>query len=114
MGATSDRHWMIVALLALFVVMFVLVPVADAATCAADTETPRATSTLDQPVQPDEGLSGDHALCAHGHCHHSGVVLPQPTQPGLTRAQINGPSLKPSNAPLASHSPGGLKRPPRV
>lgn len=113
MGATSNRHWMMAGLLALFVSIFVLVSVADAKACGSELEPPHATSSVGQPVQSDDAKSGDHALCAHGHCHHGGVVLPQPTHPGIAQNLLDALALKPSNAPLASHSPSGLKRPPR-
>ncbi len=113
MGVTSNRHWMVTALLALFMAVFVLVPAADAAACASDMEPAHVASTLDRPVQPDDGPAGDHALCAHGHCHHGGVVLPQPTPAEAATLRLGGPTLTPTAAPAASHSPNGLMRPPR-
>jgi hypothetical protein len=113
MGVTSNRHWMITALLALLVAVFVLAPVVDAAACGSEIEPAHASSSIDQPSQPDDGPSGDHSLCAHGHCHHGGAVLPYPTEPDATRTHFEAPTLKPNKAPLASHSPSGLKRPPR-
>ena len=113
MGVTSNRHWMVTALLALLVAVFVLAPVVDATACGSEVAPAHATSSIDLPSQPNDGPSGDHSLCAHGHCHHGGAVLPYPTQPDATRTHFETPTLKPVAAPLASHSPSGLKRPPR-
>lgn len=113
MGLTSNRHWMIAALLALFVTMFVLAPVADAATCAVEAEVSHTSTSISQPDEPTNAPSGDHGLCAHGHCHHSGVALPQPAPMKFSMGHSTAPALKPSNAPSTSHSPNGLKRPPR-
>lgn len=113
MGLTSNRHWMIAALLALFVAVFVLVPVADAATCAVEAEVTQTSTSVSLPDEPTDAPSADHGLCAHGHCHHSGVALPQPAPLKFSTSHSATPALKPSNAPLTSHSPNGLKRPPR-
>ena len=113
MGLTSNRHWMIAALLALFVAVFVLVPVADAATCAVEAEVTQTSTLVSLPDEPTDAPSADHGLCAHGHCHHSGVALPQPAPLKFSKTHSATPALKPSNAPLTSHSPNGLKRPPR-
>lgn len=94
--------------------VFLVAPIADAATCAP--EAPTAHVGIDQdPGDGDQtGLGGDHGLCAHGHCHHNGAA----------RSDVND-SLpmqdhgRPVHAfPLsdfpASTSPDGLKRPPRA
>lgn len=113
MGVTANRHWMITALLALFVAAFVLVPFAEAATCIIETEPAHAASSFDPPEEPDDGSSGEQGLCVHGHCHHGGVVLARRTPADVAKAYVVSLDLKPIDAPLASHSPSGLKRPPK-
>ena len=113
MGLTANRHWMIAALLALVVAVFVLVPAVDAAACAVEAQVSHTSTSISQPEEPTNAPSADHGLCAHGHCHHSGVALPQPAPLKFSMSHSATPTFKPINAPLTSHSPNGLKRPPR-
>lgn len=116
MGSLSARHWMITALFALVVTLLALTPSAEAATCDYP-GAGRCISSVLSEVPQDHGdpVNEDgQALCAHGHCHHSGVTLPSPLAPLADSSAISCSPLRPSADPLASCAPGGLERPPRA
>ena len=114
MVRSENRPGIMAALLALFVAVFVLIPTVDAAACAVELEPAHAAASVaddggDLPSDPD-----DHAICSHGHCHHSGTAMPSwPQSVAVTAA--NSPNLlRPAAEPLASRAPSGLERPPRA
>lgn len=116
MGSLSARHWMITALFALVVAMLALTPSAEAATCDYP-GAGRCIATVLSEAPQDHGdpVNEDgQALCAHGHCHHSGVTLPSTLQPLGVSATLKTSLVRPSADPLASCAPGGLERPPRA
>ena len=113
MVAKPRKHWLVTALVALFAVLFVLVPVADAAACGSELSPPHTMASVETPSSPPSNSPSGHGLCVHGHCHHGGVALPHPLGPELEREAVVAPELPFGAAPLASHAPGGLKRPPR-
>lgn len=115
MGYPLVRHGLMTALLAAFLSLFVLVSAVDAATCSPETATTPVSSALaDLPVEPDDGgAPKSHAICAHCHCHHGGVALPQtPDTPVVTgpRADLNA---RPLTDGLPLPVPAGPDRPPR-
>lgn len=103
----------LIAALTLLVAAFVVAPVADAAACAP--EIPSAHQAADHPPSGGDHTSGgDHGICSHGHCHHSGTERPtlaevatlspiSPVVHGLARGDV-----------VVSHPSDGLKRPPRA
>lgn len=102
------------ALLALILMVFVLIPTADAATCAVEAETAHSAAFVmedagDEPVEPS-----DHAVCSHGHCHHSGAAMPSSPQPASVNPIASPSLLRPASEPLDSRIPGGPERPPRA
>lgn len=108
------RFGVVAALFALLVAVFVLIPTVDAAACAAELEPAHAAASTaddggDLPSDPD-----DHAICSHGHCHHSGTAIPSSPQ-SITVTTVVAPTLlRPTDEPLASRAPSGLERPPRA
>ena len=104
---------MIAALIALFVAVFVLIPTVDAAACAVELEPAHAAASLDDggdmPADPD-----GHAICSHGHCHHSGTAMPASPQSVAVTAAVTPSLLRPTDEPLASRMTGGLERPPKA
>src|SRR3989344_3397245 len=113
MVANSRKHWLVTALIAVVPFLFVLVPLADAAACGSELSPPHATASFDTPSSPTDKAPTGHGLCVHGHCHHGGVAIPQPLSPDLGRTAVGAPERPLGAAPLASHAPGGLKRPPK-
>ncbi len=116
MGSLSARHWMITALFALVVTLLALAPSAEAATCDFPASG-RCISTVLAEAPQDHGdpVNEDgQALCAHGHCHHSGVTLLSTLPPLNVSLAAQSSPLRPSADPLASCAPGGLERPPRA
>lgn len=103
------------ALLASFFALFVLVSTVEAATCAPEAATTHASETVaEAPADPDDtGRPDQHAICSHGHCHHSGVADAQAPDT-LTRAvsDRDRAPLRPADR-LASRKPTGPDRPPR-
>lgn len=114
MNRQIGRFGLMSALIALFVAVFVLIPTVDAAACAVELEPAHATASVaddgsDLPSDPD-----DHAICSHGHCHHSATAMPSSPQSVAVTASIAPSLLRPADEPLASRAPSGLERPPRA
>ena len=114
MVRSANRYGITAALFALFVAVFVLIPTFDAAACAVELEPAHAAASVaddggDLPSEPD-----DHAICSHGHCHHSGTAMPSSTQSVSVTAAVAPSLLRPTDEPLASRAPSGLERPPRA
>jgi len=114
MGLSSVRQGWMAALLASFLALFVLVSTVEAATCGPEARTHASETIADAPSDSNEtGRSDQHAICSHGHCHHSGVVAN--TGPELGLASLTGRELRrmPPTNPLVSSAPAGLDRPPQ-
>lgn len=114
MDRRQARYGLMSALLALILTVFVLIPTADAATCAVEAETSHSAAIMvedagDEPVEPV-----DHAVCSHGHCHHSGGAMASSPQPESVSPIAVSSLLRPASEPLASRAPSGLERPPRA
>jgi len=114
MVRVANRHVFIAVLFALFVAVFVLIPPVDAAACAVELEPAHAAASVaddggDLPSDPD-----DHAICSHGHCHHSGTAMPSSPQSVAVTAAVTPSLLRPTDEPLASRMTGGLERPPKA
>lgn len=116
MAFAAIRQGLAAALLALFLAVFALAPAADALTCG-----PEETSAASSAVVVDQHSNGSdddgglgHPACAHGHCHHSGTAAPLRSEilsgVSIQRAPL---VIRPSHR-LASRSPAGPERPPRV
>ncbi len=108
---SQSRHGILAGLFALLVAIFILIPTVDAAACTV--EPAHAAASIDDggdlPSDPD-----DHAICSHGHCHHSGTAMPSSPQAVAVTAAIAPSLLRPTDEPLASRAPSGLERPPRA
>lgn len=93
-------------IMALLLAMLVIVPAIDAAACMAEPETMQS-----HDADSDPGTE-DHAVCAHGHCHHT-VPHSLPVSPCM--AAVHAVLiLSPEKPAPKSFLPDGLMRPPRV
>ena len=106
---------MMAALIVLFVSMLAIVTTADAAACGTEVGANQSILALDASdktgSQPDTEPAG---LCAHGHVHHGGVVLPDAVYSTSTVAAGARVAPHPFANPLASREPSGPDRPPRA
>lgn len=93
-------------LITLLLAVLVVLPAVDAAVCMVEIEAPQTHGAED-----DYGAE-EHAVCAHGHCHHSSfyAIPVLPHVPIVHAALVAGPD---GTVP-ESFLPDGLKRPPRV
>ena len=92
--------------MALLLAMLVIVPAIDAAACMVEPQ------TVQHDMDSDSDTA-DHAVCGHGHCHHTGtqVVASFTYFPLVAHTNI---VLAPEALAPESLLPEGLKRPPRV
>lgn len=127
MDRRGTRFRGLLALVATLFAVFVLVPIADAATCGSESGPVAEASahadgclTADSHDDLRDDAGGDHSTpavhgtCAHGHCHHASTGLPPHGEgDGLTSS---GASTLPvsTQADLASLTPEALERPPRT
>jgi hypothetical protein len=104
------------SLLVICVLLLAVGPVADSVMCGLESGgvgSAELIADLDGGDDRDPPTT-DHAICAHGHCHHP-VPLTGSTEvhaAAVLYAQADQPvllALEPS-----STSPSSLKRPPRV
>lgn len=114
MVRSANRNGIMAALIALVVAVFVLIPTVDAAACAVELEPAHAAASVaedggDLPSDPE-----DHAICSHGHCHHSGTAMPSSPQFVTVTTVVTSKLLRPTDEPLASRAASGLERPPRA
>ena len=104
------------ALLVICVLMLAVGPVADSVMCGleyGDNSSAELVADMDGGDDPDP-LKTEHAICAHGHCHHAMPLVegPQDDAAATRYAQAETPLLLSANPP--STNPPSLKRPPRV
>lgn len=111
----------LLALVAMLFAVFVIVPIADAATCGAELSVAAAEhlgETFDIDSHDDAG--GDHAPgpshgpCAHGHCHHASTALAAQGDAQDSLVRRGAVPAMPPEAQRASLTPDGLERPPRI
>lgn len=114
MGFCLARQGWMAALLASVLAMFVLVSTVEAATCAPESLTHATETVADAPSGSDDTSPSDqHAICSHGHCHHSGafaVATPELGVASLTKRDL---LRMPLTDPMVSSTPTGLDRPPQ-
>ena len=114
MGLISARRGWMTALLASFLALFVLVSAVEAATCTPESLTAHvAESVADAPSESDGPGSEQNAICAHGHCHHSGVTALNIPAVSEVFAPHQETMRVPPADPLGSSAPAGLDRPPQ-
>lgn len=111
---TLDR--LLKPLLIVCVLMLAVGPIADSLLCGFEVAEAGAAQLLTDASDHNEpkGGSVDHAVCAHGHCHHPAPVTAGSEFP--VTAIRYGHSERPRLAMLQppSNLPPSLKRPPRV
>jgi hypothetical protein len=104
------------SLLVICVLMLAIAPVADSVMCGLEyggNSSAELVADLDggddrDPPRPD------HAICAHGHCHHAVPLVewPEDDTADMRYARAENPLLLAVDLP--STNPPSLKRPPRV
>ena len=114
MVRSANRYGITAALLALVVAVFVLIPTFDAAACAVELEPAHAAASVADDGGDLPSDTDDHAICSHGHCHHSGTAMPSSPQSVAVTAAVAPSLLRPTDEPLASRAPSSLERPPRA
>lgn len=114
MDRLPNRHGILAGLFALFVAIFVLVPTVDAVACAVELEPAHAAVYVDSDGDDQPTDADDHAICSHGHCHHSGTAMPASPQTVAMTTALSPNLLRPTDEPLSSRAPSDLERPPRA
>ncbi len=104
------------ALLASLLALFVLASAAEAAICAPEALSAHAAGTVaDASPEPDDsGRPDQHAICGHGHCHHTGAARADVPDEIAMQIYARPVHAFPSSDSPSSISPDGLKRPPRA
>lgn len=109
-------HRLIKPLMVICILLLAVGPVADGLICDLGIGDPGAVEQIadigggDDPQEP----ANDHAICAHGHCHHPVPLV------GLAEVQTGARAYAQAAQPLLltleppSNHPPSLKRPPRV
>ena len=92
--------------MALLLAMLVIVPAIDAAACTVEPE------TVQHDADSDPGTP-DHAVCGHGHCHHTGTQL-LPCDASYSAVVHAVLVLAPEKPAPKSLLPERFMRPPRV
>lgn len=101
------------ALFALFITMFALVPVVEAAECGVEPPSAHESLLGDLSADYDQGQQPMHAACSHGHCHHSSSTV-TPTLTASSQAiALRIVHALPLDDLRVPYTPDGLKRPPR-
>ena len=114
MGLMSARQGWMTALLASFLALFVMVSAVEAATCTPESLTVHAAERVtDAPSESDGSGSDQDAICAHGHCHQSGVTALNIPDVSEVLAPHQAMMRVPETGPLGSSAPAGLDRPPQ-
>jgi hypothetical protein len=102
------------AVIALLLAAFAVIPVADAFLCASeggDTYS-HVESHSDDGSGSESAADSDHGACSHGHCHHAYAHVASHAAP---ETALPPPLLqRPNSVTVASHTPDGLKRPPKA
>lgn len=114
MGRSMARQSWMAALLASVLALFVLVSAVEAATCAPESMTHASATIADAPSDPDDTDSSEqHAICSHGHCHHSGAAAMALPELGIAALTGREPLRVPPTDALVSSAPTGPDRPPQ-
>jgi len=104
----------IMALIALFVALLVLIPAVDASACAVERDPGHAAALLIDDIGDEPAEPGDHAICNHGHCHHAGVTALATVDSETTLSFSDAGVMILPSLPMLSRAPSGLERPPRA
>ena len=103
-------------IVALFLATFIVIPMADAFLCASeggDTHSyVQIHSDGDDSRGNGSGSDYDPDACSHGHCHHTHAhVSPNSA---LKTTSLHLAHQRPDSDAIASHTPDGLRRPPKA
>lgn len=102
-------------LMVICILLLAVGPVADSIMCGLEGEIGTAELIADLGGEDGEdSTTPEHAICAHGHCHHAPPLAgaPEVQQSANLYAQADRAPLLALQPP--STNPPSLKRPPRV
>jgi hypothetical protein len=101
----------------LLIVVVAVVPVADAFSCALESEISHAAEGLagGDAGAHDEEASGDtlHGVCPHNHCHHTTADVPPEAAVGAIAFE-GGVAAAADDAGRPASGSDGPMRPPRI
>lgn len=100
------------AVMALLLATFVVIPIADAVLCASEGGDTYSYVETHSDDSRDEGSDFDHGACSHGHCHHTHAHVPPHS--AAHAASLPLALQRPDSDAIASHTPDGLRRPPKA
>lgn len=100
------------AVMALLLATFVVIPIADSFLCASEVGDAYSYVETHSDDTRDNGSDSGHGACSHGHCHHT-HALPPPNS-ALKTTSLHSARHWPDSDAIASHTPDGLKRPPKA
>jgi hypothetical protein len=98
----------------LLIASFIIGPVVDSATCAVESGDAHSFVQTEAEHANEGAADSDHGngCCCHQHCHHTPAQVPRDSTAAATPRDPAG--ARPDGVALASYTPGGLIRPPKV
>jgi hypothetical protein len=111
---TLDR--LLKPLMVICVLMLAVGPIADSLLCGFEAGEAGSVQLLADASDHDESEGGsvDHAVCAHGHCHHPAPITASTEFPVGAIRYGQSERLWLATLQPPSNFPPSLKRPPRV
>jgi hypothetical protein len=100
------------AVMALLLAVFVVIPMADAVLCASEGGDAYSYVETHADDGKAHGADAGHGGCSHGHFHHP--YAPVPPHSAVEAIALAVTPQRPDSAVIASHTPEGLKRPPKA
>jgi hypothetical protein len=105
------------AVMALLLATFVVIPMADAVLCASESVDTHSYVDLhdddgDSRSNKGSGADYEHDACSHCHCHHTHAHVSPNFAPKTASLQLA--HAWPDSDAIASHTPDGLRRPPKA
>lgn len=91
-------------------------PAADSIACGfegVDAGSAQLLTEVPDDTAPADGMT-DHAICAHGHCHHPAPLAAASDVPSAGVRYAEASDMPRSGPEPASVQPPSLKRPPRA
>ena len=100
------------AVMALLLAAFVVIPMADAVLCASEGGDTYSYVETHSGDSKDKDSDFGHDACSHGHCHHTHAHVSTNSAPKT--ASLHMTHAWPESDALASHTPNGLRRPTKA
>lgn len=100
------------AVMALLLAAFVVIPMADAVLCASEGGDTYSYVETHSGDSKDKDSDFGHGACSHGHSHHTYAHASPPS--AVEVASLPLAHQRPDSDAIASHTPNGLRRPPKA